>query len=104
MNTATGCVCVHVFTCACVYVCMCVCVCAHACVRVHVCTCVCVRCNVSVSQPTSSSFTCGIAMFINSVLSGGLTECLDEPRHIGACAAGSLTTATLPAVHHTVSL
>ena len=30
-----------------------------------------------------------------NVLSGGLVEYLDEPRHVGVCAARSLTTTTL---------
>ena len=31
-----------------------------------------------------------------NVLSGGLTECPDEPRHVGVITAGSLTTTLLP--------
>ena len=34
------------------------------------------------------------------VLSGGLIECLDEPWHVGVCAAGSLTTMQ-PQCNHT---
>ena len=30
-----------------------------------------------------------------NILSGGLTECLDEPRHVGVSTAGSLHTITL---------
>ena len=30
-----------------------------------------------------------------NVLSGGLIECLDEPWHVGVCAAGSPTPTTL---------
>ena len=39
-----------------------------------------------------------------NVLSGGLIECLEEPWHVGVCAAGSLTTTTLlpiPQCEHT---
>ena len=38
-----------------------------------------------------------------NVLSGGLIECLDKPRHVGVCAAGSLTTTTLLSIPQWVS-
>ena len=38
-----------------------------------------------------------------NVLSGGLIECLDEPRHVGVCAAGSPTTTTLLSIPQWVS-
>ena len=45
---------------------------------------VCIACNgVKLAHPQFN------------VLSGGLAECLDEPRHVGVCAAESFTTATL---------
>ena len=39
-----------------------------------------------------------------NVLSGGLIECLDEPRHVGVRAAGSLTTTTLLSILQWVSV
>ena len=53
-----------------------------------------IKLNQEYGNSTGTAFICCACTQFN-VLSGGFTECLDEPRHVGVCAAGSLQTTTL---------